>query len=213
MSNLSNKVSLEGRLTKDVELVANTAAPTDKNNAHAKIRIAVYKGYKAADGTRPADYFTVSAFGKVAETIAQYFHKGEAIKIEATLSNFEIVDATAENGKRQILGINLVEFAFPLTQKSKEAAATSPAAGTMPAPQMQQAPQQMTMPQMQQTPQMPQMTMPQMQQTPMQQAPQQMAPAQMPQAPQMMQPDMGGFQMPDMNGFMVPDMDAAPNFR
>lgn len=69
-----NKVILSGRLTKDVDLRTG-------NTTFARFSIAVNRNFKNQDGKYDADFPGCVAFGKNAENIAKYFHKGSAIVI------------------------------------------------------------------------------------------------------------------------------------
>lgn len=69
-----NKVILSGRLTKDVDLRTG-------NTTFARFSMAVNRNFKNQDGKYDADFPGCVAFGKNAENIAKYFHKGSAIII------------------------------------------------------------------------------------------------------------------------------------
>lgn len=69
-----NKVILSGRLTKDVDLRTG-------NTTFARFSMAVNRNFKNQDGKYDADFPGCVAFGKNAENIAKYFHKGSAIVI------------------------------------------------------------------------------------------------------------------------------------
>lgn len=68
-----NKVILVGRLTKDVEI------RTSGENVFARFSVAANRPFKNKDGEYDADFPNCVAFGKTAEFIEKYFHKGEMI--------------------------------------------------------------------------------------------------------------------------------------
>ena len=68
-----NKVVLVGRLTADPEL-----RYTASNKAYTRFTIAVNRNYKNEDGESEADFISVVAWEKRAETICKY--KQEAMK-------------------------------------------------------------------------------------------------------------------------------------
>lgn len=70
-----NKIVLLGRLTRDIEL--RQAGETSVAN----FSLAVNRTFKR-DGEPDADFFNCVAFGKRAETLAQYVHKGNQLAIE-----------------------------------------------------------------------------------------------------------------------------------
>lgn len=73
-----NKVILVGRLTRDPE-IRSTA-----NSTMASFSVAVDRRYKQ-EGQPDADFPRVIAWGKTAEFIEKYFHKGMKIAIEGRI--------------------------------------------------------------------------------------------------------------------------------
>ena len=73
-----NKVILLGRITRDPE--TRQAGDT----IFTRFSIAVDRRYKQ-DGGQTADFPSIVAFGKTAEFISKYFHKGVKIAIEGRL--------------------------------------------------------------------------------------------------------------------------------
>ena len=61
-----------GRISSDIKMTE-----TNEGKAIAKFSLAVNKG------TRGAEFFNFTAFGKTAETINEFFHKGSRIMLEA----------------------------------------------------------------------------------------------------------------------------------
>ena len=79
-----NSVKLSGRLARDPE-VRYTQGPDMR--AVARYAIAVDRDYKDKDGNRPADFFNVVAFGKIAEFAEKYLSKGMKIILEGRLQS------------------------------------------------------------------------------------------------------------------------------
>lgn len=77
-----NKVILMGNLTRNPEL-RQTQSGTNVFGGS----IAVNESYTAADGTKRDNttFVEISAFGKTAEIITKYFHKGDPILVEGRL--------------------------------------------------------------------------------------------------------------------------------
>ena len=73
-----NKVILIGRLTRDPEIRATA------NSTMASFSVAVDRRYKQ-EGQPDADFPRVIAWGKTAEFIEKYFHKGMKIGIEGRI--------------------------------------------------------------------------------------------------------------------------------
>ena len=70
-----NKIVLLGRLTKDIEL--RQAGETSVANFSLAVNRTFHR-----DNEPDVDFFNCVAFGKRAETLAQYIHKGNQLAIE-----------------------------------------------------------------------------------------------------------------------------------
>lgn len=71
-----NKFIISGNLGRDPELTVNG----DKQ--YCRFTVAVRRNYKNAEGKYDADWFNCTAFGKTAENINKFFHKGSQIIVE-----------------------------------------------------------------------------------------------------------------------------------
>ncbi len=71
-----NKVELVGRLTRDVDVKYSTG---ENATAVARFSVAVNRRFKNSEGNYDADFPSVVAFGKTAEFVSKYFHKGDMI--------------------------------------------------------------------------------------------------------------------------------------
>lgn len=74
-----NIVALTGRLTKDPDI-----RYTNGGSTIARLNVAVDRDYKK-EGGQTADFPNVIAFGKTAEFIEKYFHKGNKIEISGRI--------------------------------------------------------------------------------------------------------------------------------
>ena len=110
---MSNTI-LYGRVVRDIEL-----RYINQKTAVAKFSVAVNRRYQ--NGDRKADFFNVTAFGKRAETLSQYFRQGSRIvvychpqqeqytrqdgtKVDTVgfiLDEFDFVDTRSEGGITQ----------------------------------------------------------------------------------------------------------------
>jgi single-strand DNA-binding protein len=77
-----NKVILMGRLTKNPEI---KYAGKDNNMAVARYTLAVNRRFKK-DGEQEADFISCVAFGKSAEFVQKYLHKGTKILINGRIN-------------------------------------------------------------------------------------------------------------------------------
>lgn len=81
-----NKVFLIGNLTRDPELTE-----TSGGVAICRFAIAVNRNYSGADGERKTDFFNVTAWRGLGETVARYAKKGNKVAVSGTieLRNYE----------------------------------------------------------------------------------------------------------------------------
>ena len=75
-----NKVMLVGRLTAKPEL-----RYTGSNTAFLRFTVAINRPFVNSEGKREADFISVVAWRKQAETIAKFFDKGNLIAIEGRI--------------------------------------------------------------------------------------------------------------------------------
>jgi single-strand DNA-binding protein len=107
MPNL-NKVMLMGNLTRDPELRF-----TPKGTAVCKGALAINRTWKSEDGEKKEEvtFVDFTAWGKVAETIGQYFKKGKPIYLEGRL-NLEKWEDKQTGQPRQKLAVVMESFQF-----------------------------------------------------------------------------------------------------
>jgi single-strand DNA-binding protein len=103
-----NKVILVGNLTRDVDLRF-----TPKGTAIAKLGIAVNRVWRNETGESKEEvtFVDVDAFGKQAETIANYLKKGSPLLVEGRL-RLDQWDDKQTGQKRSRLGVVLESFQF-----------------------------------------------------------------------------------------------------
>jgi single-strand DNA-binding protein len=103
-----NKVILVGNLTRDPEL-----RYTPKGVAIAKLGLAVNRVWKSETGESKEEvtFVDIDAFGKQAETIAQYLKKGSPLLVEGRL-RLDQWDDKQTGQKRSRLGVVLEGFQF-----------------------------------------------------------------------------------------------------
>lgn len=93
-----------GRLTNDPEI------RTNNNMTIASFGIAVNRRFKR-EGQPDADFFTVNAFGKIAEFIEKYGKKGVKFEISGRLQQDRWTDKEGRNQSRVVIIADSVEFA------------------------------------------------------------------------------------------------------
>ncbi len=110
-----NKILLVGRLVKDPEL----RILEESQKMVTRFVIAVNRDYVSANGERKADFIPVSVWGKRAETICQYMHKGSIISISGRLKTGSYEDK--DGNKKYIYEVVAEDFHFIDYKKKEEA--------------------------------------------------------------------------------------------
>lgn len=139
-----NNTNIIGRIGKEIEL---KYLPT--GSAVANFSIAVNQDYKRQDGTKveKTSWFDISVFGKQAETVNNFFHKGSMIGITGELEQQTWQDQSGANRSKVI--IKLQNFTFIDKKSDNQQSQNNQQQGGYNAPQQQQqyqAPQQQNLP-------------------------------------------------------------------
>lgn len=82
-----NKITIFGRLTKDVEL---TSSASGKD--YGKFGVASVSKRKDANGERKTDFFDCVIFGNGAKVVADYFKKGDQILVIGQMESKKVED-------------------------------------------------------------------------------------------------------------------------
>lgn len=111
-----NRVVLVGRLTRDPNLRS-----TQTGRSVVNFGIAVDRRVKkdAKQPQQTADFFNVVAWGRQAETIAQYMRKGRQIALEGRLQSHTYT--AQDGGKRNVVEVVLDSFDFIGNKNSQDA--------------------------------------------------------------------------------------------
>lgn len=88
-----NRIIILGRLTKDPEI---RYTPTGK--AVAGFTLAVNRPFKNEEGQQEADFIPVVLWGKTAETVGNYVHKGQRLLVDGRL---QIRSYNAQDGSKR----------------------------------------------------------------------------------------------------------------
>lgn len=109
-----NKFICMGRLTRDPEIRS-----TRDGSQIARYTLAVDRKYHKEDEPK-ADFFNCTSFGKIAETIGKYLHKGSKIVVEGEVRNNNYTD---KNGNK-VYGYQVIVSNFDFAE-SKQAGASN----------------------------------------------------------------------------------------
>ncbi len=99
-----NKVIMMGRLTKDPEVLYSN------DKAVARFSLAVDRRFKR-DGDPTADFFKVTAFGKLGEFVEKYLKKGTKILMEGEVQNNNYTNRDGQKVYDTRIIANSIEFA------------------------------------------------------------------------------------------------------
>ena len=118
MSNLNyNKIILAGRLIADVEM-----RNSQNNTAVSTFSMAVSR-YTGKEKT--SDFFNCVAFGKMAEFISKYFHKGSSILVDGELQLNSYTDKDGEKRHLYKVKVNNAYFVDSANSTDKSTNETS----------------------------------------------------------------------------------------
>lgn len=96
-----NVICIIGRLTKDIELKSSTSGTSYTQNSIAVDR----KGKE-----KETDFFNISAFGKTAEFMEKYFHKGSKVAITGHLQSGSYTDKNGNKVNSVTIIVDQIDF-------------------------------------------------------------------------------------------------------
>ena len=102
-----NKVILMGRLTRDPEVRYSQGA---SQTSVARFSVAVDRRFKR-EGEPDADFFNCTAFGKTAEFVEKYMHKGTKIVLSGRIQNDNYTNKDGQMVYSVRIIVDDVEFA------------------------------------------------------------------------------------------------------
>lgn len=106
-----NKVTMLGRLVKDPEI-----RTTNSGKNVASFTLAVPRRFAQKDAQITADYFNMSAWGKLCDFVSKYFRKGQQILVSGRLENRTWNDS--EGNKKYATDVILEEVYFAEGKKA-----------------------------------------------------------------------------------------------
>ena len=98
---MMNNVMLMGRLTRDAEL-----RETESGKKVTNITIATQRPYKNNEGIYETDFIDCTLWGRTAETVCEYNHKGDLVGVKGRL------ETTADKDNNKKLFINVEKISF-----------------------------------------------------------------------------------------------------
>lgn len=110
-----NKVFLIGNLTRDPEL---TETATGISVCH--FSIAVNRGYSSSDGEKQTDFFNVTAWRGLADTISRFCKKGSKVAVSGSIQMRTYEDNNGQKRTAVDIIASDVEFLSSKSQSSGE---------------------------------------------------------------------------------------------
>ena len=99
-----NKSIITGRLTKDPEI------KDGGNTKVAKFTVASQRNFKDSNGSYGADFILCTAFGKTADFVSTYFHKGSQICVEGRINTGSYTNKDGNKVFTTDVAVEKVEF-------------------------------------------------------------------------------------------------------
>lgn len=114
-----NKVILLGNLTKDIDIKFTQSGLTILNNA-----IATTRKFKAQDGSFKEEtlFIDVTFFGRTAEVVQKYLHKGSNVLVEGRLKLDQWTDQTGQKRSKHSISVETMQM-----MDSKNSSTNNPA--------------------------------------------------------------------------------------
>lgn len=102
-----NNVVLMGRLTRDPEVKVTTG---ENSMSVARFTLAVNRRFKNAEGKYDADFINCVAFGKTADFVTQYFHKGDMMAVTGEIRTGSYTNKEGVKVYTTDVNVNTVDF-------------------------------------------------------------------------------------------------------
>lgn len=115
-----NKIILVGNISKEPE----SSTVGANQSVKCAFSIAVNRKFKDQSGNYPTDFFNCVAWGKTAQFIGSYFHKGNKIALVGSMQNRSYQD---QNGVTKYITECIVEEAEFVEKKSSASPESAPA--------------------------------------------------------------------------------------
>lgn len=116
-----NKSIITGRLTKDPEIKEGGSTKV------AKFTIASQRSFKDSSGNYGADFILCTAFGKTAEFVSTYFHKGSQICVEGRINTGSYTNKDGNKVFTTDVAVEKVEFMGSKADSQSESTQTKTA--------------------------------------------------------------------------------------
>lgn len=107
-----NNVTLQGKLGKDIDLKY-----TQSGKAVGTTSIAVERDFKNANGEKETDWVNLVFWGKTAETVANYFRKGDEILVVGRIQTRSYEDNSGS--RKYVTEVVADKFSFTTGRKSQ----------------------------------------------------------------------------------------------
>ena len=111
-----NQITIQGRLTKDVEIKLSSGGVK-----YSMFCVAVQRNYRNKSGKYDTDFFDCIASEKTAEHICKYYHKGSEIILTGELQSREYEDQNGQKHKNIFISVAKTYFLSSKSENTKQA--------------------------------------------------------------------------------------------
>lgn len=119
-----NSCDFQGRFAADPEL-----RTTQTGKQVASFRMAVDRDMVDANGHRPTDWLTFTAWGKTAEFVSRYFRKGSAALVECQCQTRSYEDKNGQKRTATEFVVQKIHFCGPKTEQRVDDGGEAPPPG------------------------------------------------------------------------------------
>lgn len=110
-----NSVCMLGRITQDLEL-------KNSSSGLSYLNFSIANSKRSKDGEDEVSFFKLVAFGKIAETIFNYFYKGDRILIQGELKQNRYTDKEGFKKSDVIIIVSAIDFVENKNQSNNQGA-------------------------------------------------------------------------------------------
>lgn len=116
-----NSVCMLGRITQDLEL-------KNSSSGFSYLNFSIANSKRNKDGEDEVSFFKLVAFGKIAETIFNYFSKGDRILIQGELKQNRYTDKEGAKKSDVIIIVSAIDFVETKKQNNNQGAKSTQSA-------------------------------------------------------------------------------------
>lgn len=122
-----NRITVQGRLTRDPEVNATT-----NQTVYCRFQIASERNFGGQDGQKQTDFLPCVAWKQKAQFLGQYFHKGDMILISGTLQSRQYDDSQGQKKTSYEILVDEIDFCGGRREEERQESRQSVSLSDMP---------------------------------------------------------------------------------